>query len=73
MSEENKIDWNAREIGALWKKNKNGQNFYSGKFTYEGKEVEVVCFTNKHKTSDTHPDVRIYLSGDPKPSKDPII
>ena len=68
-----KIDWNKREIGALWKKTKGMQPFYSGKITVDGRDFEIVCFTNKHKTADNHPDVRIYLSSDHVPTESPII
>ena len=55
-------DWGKREIGALWKKEGNGNPFYSGKVKVGDKEVEIVCFSNKHKTEDKHPDIRIYIS-----------
>lgn len=74
MSEEKeKIDWNKREIGALWKKTKGIQAFYSGKLTIDGKDIEIICFSNKHKTEEKHPDVRIYLSSDPVPTDNSII
>lgn len=55
-------DWAKREVGALWKKTNSNQSFYSGKVKVGDKEVEIVCFTNKHKSEDKHPDLRIYLS-----------
>jgi len=57
-----KKDWSKLEIGALWKKSGQNQNYYSGKVNVNGKECEIVCFSNKHKTEDKHPDIRIYLS-----------
>ena len=68
-----KIDWNKREIGALWKKAKGTQQFYSGKISLEGKDYEIECFTNKFKKADNHPDGRVYLSADHEPTNSPII
>lgn len=61
MSNEKK-DWSKVEIGALWKKEGGGQSFYSGKVKVGKTEVDVVCFSNKYKTEDKHPDIRIYIS-----------
>ena len=63
MSEEKeKKDWSKLEIGALWKKEGRDQNYYSGYVKIDGKEQEVICFANKHKTEDKHPDIRVYIS-----------
>lgn len=49
-------------IGAFWgKTSKKGTRFYSGAITLDGKEYEVVMFTNT-KTKDTQPDFRVHLS-----------
>jgi uncharacterized protein (DUF736 family) len=58
MSE--KTDWNKLEIGALWKKTGKTESFYSGKIKINGKDQEIVCFVNKHKSAENHPDIRIY-------------
>lgn len=71
--EKQKRDWSKLEMGALWKKTNATQSFYSGKIKIEGKEFEIICFTNKHKTADNHPDIRIYLSQDDGGKEDPII
>lgn len=55
-------DWSKREIGALWKKSSPTQDFYSGKISVNGQNFEIVCYTNKHKSADNHPDIRIYTS-----------
>lgn len=60
--EKDKSDWSKREIGALWKKTNGSQSFYSGKIKLNGEEIEIVCFSNKHKTEDRHPDIRVYIS-----------
>jgi uncharacterized protein (DUF736 family) len=56
-----------KELGALWKrKSKSNETYLSGviKLNVLGidKEIPIVGFSNKFKTQDNHPDVRIYLS-----------
>ena len=65
-STENKTtsEWRKREMGALWKKS---QQFYSGfvklnRGTDEEKEVRVVIFLNKMKSSEKAPDLIVYES-----------
>lgn len=58
-------EWRKRELGALWKKNGKAQQFYSGfvkvnKGTPEEKEVRLVIFANKTKSSDRAPDLIVY-------------
>ena len=60
-------EWRKREMGALWKKDGKSQQFYSGfvkinKGTPEEKEVRVVIFLNKMKSSDNAPDLIVYES-----------
>jgi uncharacterized protein (DUF736 family) len=55
-------DWAKREIGALWKHQTVKQSFYSGRIELNDQEWDIVCFTNKNKQKDSHPDIRIYLS-----------
>ena len=68
-SAENKTtsEWRKREMGALWKKEGKSQQFYSGmvklnKGTDEEKEVRVVVFLNKMKSSEKAPDLIVYES-----------
>jgi hypothetical protein len=58
-------EWRKRELGALWKKEGKSQQFYSGmvklnKGTDQEKEIRLVIFVNKHKSSDRAPDLIIY-------------
>ena len=60
-------EWRKREMGALWKKDGKSQQFYSGfvkidKGTPQEKEVRVVIFLNKMKSSDNAPDLIVYES-----------
>lgn len=62
---ENASEWRKRELGALWKKEGKSQQFYSGmvklnKGTDQEKEMRLVIFVNKHKSSDRAPDLIIY-------------
>jgi hypothetical protein len=61
-------DWQRRECGALWKKESPTQKYYSGHVKVddngEEKMVRVVVFSNRHKTKDNHPDMRIYTVED---------
>lgn len=61
-NEKKENDWKKREVGALWRKSNASQDFYSGKIKVNGEEVEIVCFTNKFKSEEKQPDLRIYLS-----------
>tara|TARA_R100000808_G_scaffold24932_1_gene59537 strand:+ start:18064 stop:18351 length:288 start_codon:yes stop_codon:yes gene_type:complete len=49
------------EVGAFWKRKaqNGGQTYLAGHVEGLGK---VVVFTNKSKTSDNHPDYRVYKS-----------
>ena len=65
MAENQKSEWQEREVGALWKKqSRAGQKYLSGKVKVGGEEVSVVCFTNDNKKNPNHPDFRLYLSRD---------
>lgn len=63
-----KNNWDDKELGCLWKRKKQstGENYLTGVINLKplgfDKDVQVVCFGNKHKTKDTHPDIRIYIS-----------
>lgn len=69
----NKSNWNEKELGCLWRREKNGtkEKYLTGVLSAAklqallakgGGDIQVVCFSNKHKNKDTHPDLRIYLS-----------
>lgn len=62
MDDKQKNDWQEREIGALWKKESSNGSYYSGKLKIGNDNYEVVCFPNKHKSEDKHPDIRVYKS-----------
>jgi uncharacterized protein (DUF736 family) len=68
---DNKTDWQKREVGALWKKESPTQKFFSGHVKVddygEEKLLKVVVFSNRHKNKDSHPDFRIYTVEDQKP------
>jgi uncharacterized protein (DUF736 family) len=65
MSENN--DWKERECGALWRKENNGNIYYSGKITVNGVETQIQIFKNKYKEDgDKKPDLRIYLQETPQ-------
>jgi len=69
MSEENKTDWNKRELGALWRREGKNQNYLSGfikvgEFGVE-REYKLVIFTNKNKSKNPKaPDFVVYQSED---------
>ena len=71
MSDEKKTDWQKREVGALWKKERPTQKFFSGHVKVddygEEKLLKVVVFSNRHKNKDSHPAFRIYTVEDQKP------
>ena len=63
MAENQKSEWDERELGALWKKQSaNGRKYLSGKLKVGGKDMNVVCFPNQNKKADNHPDFRLYTS-----------
>lgn len=61
-------EWDKKELGALWKRKKQatGENYLSGMLNLKSlgfdKDVPVVIFSNKGKTKDNHPDLRIFVS-----------
>ena len=67
MSDTNneKTDWQKREMGALWKKDSGSQKYLTGHVKTESGVIEkVIIFSNKHKTKDNQPDFRVYRSED---------
>ena len=59
---EQKSEWSQRELGALWKRESPNQKYLTGKLQVDGKEVNVVVFSNRHKSKDNQPDFRVYKS-----------
>jgi hypothetical protein len=63
-----KNNWEDKELGCLWRREKQStkEKYLTGVINLKAlgfdKDVQVVCFSNKHKTKDTHPDIRIYIS-----------
>jgi len=63
-----KSEWEEKELGALWQKQKQGttDTYYSGKINLKSvgfdKDINVVVFPNRNKTSDNQPDLKIYVS-----------
>lgn len=65
----NTNEWDKKELGVLWsrKSQSKGETYLTGVLNlknlgYGDKDVAIVCFKNRTKHKDTHPDVRIYLS-----------
>lgn len=55
-------------IGALWKKSKDGETYLSGTFG----PAQIFVFPNRYKKKDTEPDYRIMVGARrPKPEKTP--
>ena len=75
MSDNNnqKTDWQKREIGALWKRESATQKYFSGHVTVDDfgveKKLKVLIFTNKSKDKDNQPDFRVYKADDPTAPK----
>jgi uncharacterized protein (DUF736 family) len=63
-----KNEWENKEIGALWRREKQStkEKYLVGTLNLKplgfDKDVPVIVFTNKRKNKDTHPDLRVYLS-----------
>ena len=59
--------WEQREIGAMWKRDGVNQKYLVGRLKLEkipknSDELNVVVFSNKNKSKETHPDFRVYIS-----------
>lgn len=65
--------WQAKELGVLWKRVKQGTNdaYLTGTLNIKklidqgidpSADIALVIFPNKSKKKDTHPDLRIYVS-----------
>jgi len=59
MSEEGK---KSTKIGAAWWREKNGNNYLSGKIRIDGKEHYIALFQNGFKQAEKQPDFNILLS-----------
>ncbi len=49
-------DKNPNELGALWKKVSQKGEYMSGTLTINGEKINIVCFENRYKKEDKHPD-----------------
>lgn len=64
----NADNWKNKELGALWKREKQSskEKYLTGTLNLKvlgfDKDIPLVIFSNKRKTTDAHPDLRIYLS-----------
>lgn len=64
--------WDKKELGVLWHRETSAKDAYlTGVLKREklmeilastNEDIQLVCFSNKNKSKDTHPDLRIYLS-----------
>lgn len=64
--------WDEKELGCLWRRETSSQEKYltgvlkadklRALLEKSGEDIQLVCFSNKNKSKDTHPDLRIYLS-----------
>ena len=63
-----KTDWQKREIGALWMRESPNQKYFSGHVTVDDfgveKKLKVLVFTNKSKQKENQPDFRVYKADD---------
>ena len=69
-----KNEWGKREIGALWKKEGNGQTYLRGQIKLEGMSLgegkhRILLFSNRTKKNDSQPDFYLYLSKDDEDTK----
>ena len=65
MSDENKTQWQEREMDALWEQSGASQDYLSGFVTVDGERQRIVVFKNKYKKDNggvNSPDWRVYKS-----------
>lgn len=67
MADNDKTNWQEREVGALWKNQGRNQTYLTGHVTppadwKPGDQVKLVIFSNKNKNKTNQPDFRMYLS-----------
>jgi hypothetical protein len=48
--------------GALWKRTNQFGDFFSGQLEMDGKKIGFRCYLNAFKTTEKHPDYRIFLN-----------
>jgi len=53
---------NEDQLGALWIKQSANGPYMSGNIEIDGKKINIVCFKNKYKEEDRHPDWQILKS-----------
>lgn len=69
-------DWKDKELGCLWRREKQTtkERYLTGVINLKrlgfDKDVQIIVFSNKGKTKDAHPDLRVYLS-EKKPAAAP--
>jgi uncharacterized protein (DUF736 family) len=54
--------WSENNIGAMWKKKKNGKAYLVGHITINNERHKIVLFPNKYKTEEKHPEFILYRS-----------
>lgn len=65
--------WDEKELGCLWRREKQStkEKYLTGVLKADklrellaksNEDIQLVCFSNKGKSKDTHPDLRVYLS-----------
>ena len=71
----NKGEWQKRELGAFWKRtSQSGQTYLSGHVEVDElgtkKKIKCVMFSNKDKSNERAPDYRVYVSKDKNSEND---
>ena len=67
---ETKDAWQKRSLGCMWKREAqgSGDKYLSGTLNlknlpgFPDQDVQIIVFSNKNKTKDTHPDLNVYIS-----------
>lgn len=73
MATNEKTDWTKNEIGCMWKRESatTKVKYLTGVINLKSlgfdQDVQIIAFSNKSKSKDTQPDLRVYLS-DKKPT-----
>lgn len=59
-----------KSIGALWKKQGNVGEYYTGNVEIDGIKYKLVFFKNKFKEKETQPDYMVYKAKEKEPIED---
>ena len=51
-----------KSIGALWCKQSEKGDYYTGTIEKDGQKYKIVVFKNNYKTEERHPDFKIFES-----------